>query len=249
MSDWYLARQLRELPAGHPRHPPPGLPRRADGAPWRGPSKTSSRSTTCSPTSTHSDTRNDHLMAYVAIADRDHEHALHDPADLHPQVHLEPGSQGHRDPVRAGRDLRRPGRAGAVGADAPAARLPRHVPLHRAAGLLPVHHHARHDHGDLPADRAVPRRLRQLPHPAHVRRAGHGVPVHEHAELLGLPARGARAARGLLRAGRSDRRRLDAVPAAGDRCRERRATAGASSACSSRSASSSSRSRWAASTT
>ena len=143
----------------------------------------------------------------------------------------------------------RPGRAGDVGADAPAARLPRHVLAHRAAGLLPVHHHARHDHGDLPADRAVPRRLRQLPHPAHVRLAGHGVPVHEHAELLVLPARGAGAGRRPVRAGRTDRRRLDAVSAAGDPARHAGRDAGASSACSPRSRSSSSRSRWAASTT
>ena len=69
-----------------------------------------------------------------------------------------------------------------------------------ATELLPVHHHARHDHGDLPADRAVPRRLRQLPDPADGRRAGHGVPLCEHAELLDLSARGAGAGGELLRA-------------------------------------------------
>ena len=104
----------------------------------------------------------------------------------------------------------------AVDADASAARVPRHVPLHQPEQLLPVRHHARHDHGDLPAHGAVPRRLRQLPDPAHVRRARHGLPVPEHDQLLGLPARRAGARRELLRAGRADRCRLDALSAAGD---------------------------------
>ena len=51
-----------------------------------------------------------------------------------------------------------------------------------------------------------------------MRRPGHGVPVHEHAELLGLPGLRHRAAGELLRGRRSDRRRLDALPAA-DRAR------------------------------
>ena len=42
--------------------------------------------------------------------------------------------------------------------------FPRHVRFHHARGLLPVHHHARHDHGGLPVDGAVPRWLRELPH-------------------------------------------------------------------------------------
>ena len=93
--------------------------------------------------------------------------------------------------------------------------FPGHVLLHHARRLLPVHHHARHDHGDLPADRAVPRRLRQLPDPADGRRARHGVPLCQHAELLDLPARRAGAGRQLLRAGRADGRGLDALSAAG----------------------------------
>ena len=188
-------------------------------------------------------------MAFVAIADRDHEHALHDPQTF---IRKYIWSQDHKviaiqyALVAIGIGLVA---LVHVGADAAAARLPRHVLAHRAAGLLPVHHHARHDHGDLPAHGAVPRRLRQLPHPAHVRLAGHGVPVHEHAELLGLPARGAGAGRELLRAGRTDRRGLDALSAAGDPARHAGRDAGASSACWRRSRSSSSRSRWAASTT
>ena len=58
--------------------------------------------------------------------------------------------------------------------------------------------------------------------PLMCRRAGHGVPVHEHAELLGLPARRARAARELLRARRPDRRGLDALSAAGGPARHAR---------------------------
>ena len=151
-------------------------------------------------------------MAYVAIADRDH--PMHDPADVDREVRLEPGPQGHRDPVRQRRDRRRARRPRAVAADAAADRLPRHLQLHHAVQLLSVRDHARHDHGHLPADGAVPRRVRQLPDSAHVRRPRHGVPVPEHAELLGLPALGHRAARELLRPGRPDGRRLDAVPAA-----------------------------------
>ena len=175
-------------------------------------------------------------MAYVAIADRDHEHALHDPQTF---IRKYIWSQDHKViaiQYAIVAIAHRPGRAGDVGADAPAARLSRHVLAHRAAGLLPVHHHARHDHGDLPADRAVPRRLRQLPHSADVRLAGHGVPVHEHAELLVLPARRAGAGRGIVRAGRPDRRGLDALSAAGDSARHAGRDAGASSACSRRSA-------------
>ena len=54
-------------------------------------------------------------------------------------------------------------------------------------------------------------------------------PYREHAELLDLSARGARAGRQLLRAGRADGRGLDPLSAAGDPRRERRAVNGASS--------------------
>ena len=57
--------------------------------------------------------------------------------------------------------------------------------------------------------------------------ARHGLPVHEHAELLGVPAGGARAGRE-LRAGRADRRGLDPLSAAGDLARHRGARTGAS---------------------
>ena len=144
-------------------------------------------------------------------------------------LRLLPGRQGHRHPVRADGAGDRHGGAGAVLADAAAARLSRHLRLHRPAGLLPVHHHARDDHGGVPADRAVPRRLRQLPHPADARRAGHGVPLRQHAELLDLPARGAGAGRELLRARRADRRGLDALSAAGDPLGHAGAASGASS--------------------
>ena len=95
--------------------------------------------------------------------------------------------------------------------------------------LPAVRQHARDDHGDLPADGAVPGRLRQLPDPADGRRARHGVPVREHGELLGLPVGRAAAGGELLRARRAHRRGLDAVPAAGDPRRARRARTGASS--------------------
>jgi len=114
--------------------------------------------------------------------------------------------------ITADRD--RAGRPRPVVADAPAARLPRHSLDHQRGAVLPVHHHARHDHGRVSVDRVVPGRLRQLPDTAHGRRAGHGVPVRQHAELLGLPAR-CRHTRGqFLRPRRPDRRRLDPLSAA-----------------------------------
>ena len=83
----------------------------------------------------------------------------------------------------------RAGGAGAVVADAAATGISRHILLYRCKPISPVHHHARHDHGDLPAHGIVPGRLRQLPYPADGRRPGHGLPLCEHAELLDLPAR------------------------------------------------------------
>ena len=134
------------------------------------------------------------------------------------EIRLEPGPQGHCDPVRQRRDRGRARGARAVAADAAADRFPGHLQLHHAVQLLSVRDHARHDHGHLPAHGAVPRRLRQLPDSPHVRRPRHGVPVHEHAELLGLPALRHHSARELLRHGRPHGRRLDALPAA-DRAR------------------------------
>ena len=137
------------------------------------------------------------------------------PEDLHRQVHLEPGREGDRDPVRGHRDRDRTGRAGVLVADAPAARLPGPCRLHHPEHLPPVGQHARDDHGHLPAHGAVPGRVRQLPDPADGRGPRHGVPVREHGQLLALPAGGAAARRELLRARRGERRRLDPVPAAG----------------------------------
>ena len=138
------------------------------------------------------------------------------PQELVDDLRLLAGRQDHRPAVFRHRDRHRPGRAGALLADAAAARLSRHLRLHHARGLLPVHHHARDDHGGLPADGALSRRLRQLPDPADGRRPGHGVSLRQHAQLLDLPPGGAGAGRELLRAGRPDRGGLDALPAAGD---------------------------------
>ena len=155
-------------------------------------------------------------MAYVAIADRDHH--LHDP-----QTFIEKyiWSQDHKViAIQYGSVAIFVGLVALVLSLLMrlADRVPRYVLVHHAVQLLPVRDHARDDHGHLPADGALPRRLRQLPDSAHVRRTRHGVPVHEHAELLGLPAVGDRAARELLRARRPDGRGLDALPAA-DRAR------------------------------
>ena len=107
-------------------------------------------------------------------------------------------------------------RARAVRDHAAAARMAARVLVHHARHLPSVRDDARHDHGDLPAHRALPRWIRQLPDPADGGRARHGVPVRQHGELLGLPVRGAAARRELLRAGRAHGRRLDLVSAAGD---------------------------------
>ena len=53
-------------------------------------------------------------------------------------------------------------------------------------------------------------------------------PYPEHAQLLGLPAVGHHPAHQLFRAGRVDRRRLDAVSTAGDHAGHARASTGAS---------------------
>ncbi len=85
-----------------------------------------------------------------------------------------------------------------------------------------VHHHAWHDHGDLPSHGAVSRRLRELSHPADGRCSRHGVPLCEHAELLDLSACRAGAGCDLLCTRRADRRWLDAVSAAGHSFRQPR---------------------------
>jgi len=46
--------------------------------------------------------------------------------------------------------------------------------------------------------------------------AGHGIPVYEHAQLLGIPFVRHHSAREFLRAGRRDRRGLDFISTAGD---------------------------------
>ncbi|KAF1854180.1 hypothetical protein Lal_00014433 [Lupinus albus] len=110
----------------------------------------------------------------------------------------------------------RAGRACAVEPDAAAAGLSGQVRLYRRQPLLPVRHHARNDHGDLPAHGAVPGRLRQLPDPADAGRARHGVSVSEHAQLLGVSAGRAGAGGELFRTRRAHRCGLDVVSAAGD---------------------------------
>ncbi len=107
-------------------------------------------------------------------------------------------------------------------ADAASARLSRNVFVYRSEPVSPVHHHARHDHGDLPSHGAVSRRLRELPDPADGRCSRHGVPLREHAELLDLSACRAGAGCDLFVPRRADRRWLDAVSAAGHSVRKPR---------------------------
>jgi len=81
---------------------------------------------------------------------------LYHPKNFRREVHLEPGRQNHRHPVRDHRDRHRVGGAGAVVVDAAAAGVPEQLLLYRPQQLPSVCHHARHDHGDLPAHRVVP---------------------------------------------------------------------------------------------
>src|SRR3546814_3744819 len=90
--------------------------------------------------------------------------------------------------------------------DAPATRLSGHILVHYARELAPGREHARHDHGGVSADGAVSRRVRQLSDPADGGRAGHGVSLRQHAELLVLPARGHHPDGQLLRARWADGR-------------------------------------------
>ena len=101
------------------------------------------------------------------------------------------GRQGHRDPIRRDGDRYRPGGAGAVVDHPYPVGVSRRLRLHRRDLLLSGHHHARHDYGGLHAHRDLPRRLRQLSHPADGGLEGHGFPLRQHAELLGLSARDA----------------------------------------------------------
>ena len=167
-----------EFPAWRPRPAPAGLLRLADGGAWRTRSRRASHRR---PRRLHQHARSPSRRARPwrtggttdgIRRNRGPRCHLHDPQTfitkyIWSQDHKVIAIQyAHR------RDRRRPRRARAVGPDAAAARLPRHVPLHQPEPLLPVRHHARDDHGDLPADRAVPRRLRQLPDPAHVSARG-----------------------------------------------------------------------------
>ena len=99
-------------------------------------------------------------MAYVSIADRDHEIEHHDPQTfitkyVWSQDHKVIAVQYSITAIFVG--VIRPG---PFRDDAPAAWLPRYILLHQPGELLPVRHYARHDHGDLSADGIIPRRIR-----------------------------------------------------------------------------------------
>src|SRR5438094_917297 len=99
-------------------------------------------------------------------------------------------------------------RAGADGQPAPPRRQ------HHAGRLQRLLHHAR-DHHDLLRGHADPGRvLRQLPDPAHDRRARHGLPCPQHAVVLGGRQLGRHHVRELLRRGRAGGGGLDLVRAA-----------------------------------
>ena len=82
--------------------------------------------------------------------------------------------------------------------------------------------------------------------PPHVRRQGHGVPVHEHAQLLGLPRFGDHPAGQFLRQRRAHRGGLDLIPATDLDGGNAGARHGASCSCWCRWRCSSSPSPWAA---
>ena len=127
--------------------------------------------------------------------------------DARPQAHRD---SLHRHGVRLLLRRRRDGAAHARPA------RPGEQRLHHGELLQPALHRARDDDG-LPLRRPHPRGLRQLPRPAHDRRARHGVPPPERPLVLALPPRRARHPLELPR-GRGRRElRLDRLHAALDR--------------------------------
>ena len=126
-------------------------------------------------------------MDYVAIADRDVH--LHDPRELHHQVHLEPGPQGHR---------RSSTRCTAIVVGLVALvlsdlmRLQIGFPGQLLASSRPALLQFVTMHGMIMVIYLLTALFLggfgNYLIPLMVRRARHGVPVHEHAELLGLPA-------------------------------------------------------------
>ena len=126
--------------------------------------------------------------------------------DARPQAHR---NSLHRHGVRLLLRRRRDGAAHACAA------RPGEQRLHHGELLQPALHRARDD-DDLPLRRPHPRGLRQLPRPAHDRRARHGVPSPERPLVLALPPRRARHPLELPR-GRGRRElRLDRLHAALD---------------------------------
>src|SRR5215468_11179398 len=133
--------------------------------------------------------------------------------ELGDEIRLLPGRQSHRHPVFDHCAFDWIGGSGVVVADTAAIGLPEQLLRHQPRGLPAIHHHSRHDHGDLSAHRIVPGGLRKLPDPADGGRPGHGFSLREHGELLGLSTRGAGPSGELLHAGRSHGLRLDPIPA------------------------------------
>src|SRR5713101_5299911 len=140
-------------------------------------------------------------------------HLLHGPQDDRPAVPV-PGAlhDDHRRPARPRRPL-----AARLARDGRA--RPRRDPHGdrghpRAQHLQHGVHHARHDHALL-RDHADPGGLlREFLHPADDRGARHGVPVPQHALVLGDGQRGPHHALRLFRGGRPRGRRLDLLRAA-----------------------------------
>src|SRR5215475_3987326 len=96
--------------------------------------------------------------------------------ELGDEIRFLPGCQSHRHPVFDHCALDWIGGSGVVVADTVAIGLPEQLLRHRPRRLPAIHHHARHDHGDLSAHRAVPGGLRKLPDPADGSGPGHGFP-------------------------------------------------------------------------
>src|SRR4029077_15731577 len=71
--------------------------------------------------------------------------------ELGDEIRLLPGRQSHRHPVFDHCALDWIGGSGAVVADTAAIGLPEHALRHRPRRIPAIHHHARHDHGDLSA--------------------------------------------------------------------------------------------------
>src|SRR3989442_15792603 len=204
----------RTTPSGRPRTSGPGR---------RPPPPRRSRSRRNQPPRREGEPSNERHQRYGSRAHRSRGAPR---GGLRADLHLLDRSQDDRAPVPVPGALHDDPR-GPAGADGPLGaglardagarpRLDPHRDRRHTGAIAAQHglHHARDPH-DLLRHHADPgRRFRQLLHPAHDRGPGHGLPLPQHAVLLGGRALGHPDAQRFLRPGRARGRRVDLLRAA-----------------------------------